>query len=74
MGKRIVRDDGGPAFGDGSPQHGGHQGMNLRDWFAGQALARLYASGPHSCDGKGLASEAYAAADATLSAREGEKG
>jgi len=45
----------GPAF----PSHGGiaEQGMTLRDWFAGQALA-------------GLAEESYEAADAMLAARE----
>lgn len=26
--------EGGPAFAHGSPEHGGHQGMSLRDYFA----------------------------------------
>lgn len=31
--------DGGPAFGYGDHINGGHSGMSLRDWFAGQFLA-----------------------------------
>lgn len=62
--------DGGPAFGSGNPTHGGFPGMSLRDWFAGQALAGLYASGPHDCDQHGMAHDAYLAADAMLAERE----
>lgn len=32
-------DDGGPAFSYGDHINGGHTGMSLRDWFAGQFLA-----------------------------------
>lgn len=30
--------DGGPAFAYGNHEQGGHSGMSLRDWLAGQAL------------------------------------
>ena len=33
------RADGGPAF--PGPIHPGHDGMTLRDWFAGQALVGI---------------------------------
>ncbi len=33
--------DGGPAFAYGNHEQGGAEGMSLRDWFAGQALASL---------------------------------
>ena len=66
------RKDGGPAF--PHETHNGESvplgtGMSLRDWFAGQALAGLYASGPHDCNQHGLAHDAYLAADAMLRAR-----
>jgi hypothetical protein len=67
------QNDGGQAFpcidvvcGDNAL---GSKGMSLRDWFAGQALIGLYASGPHDCDEHGLAHDAYLAADAMLKAR-----
>jgi hypothetical protein len=62
--------DGGPAFGHGDPVHGGSSGMCLRDWFAGQALAGLLASGPHDCEAPGIAHDAYLFADAMIKARE----
>lgn len=34
-------EDGGPAFATGNPEQGGHAGMTLRDYFAGQALTGL---------------------------------
>jgi hypothetical protein len=66
---------GGPAFPiadvpypNGNVQHGWN-GMTLRDWFAGQALAGLTADPDmptfHKC-----AEIAYACADAMLRARE----
>jgi hypothetical protein len=74
--------DGGPAFPqsncvtcraeyqDAPPP----QGMSLRDWFAGQALAGLLVNpAPDSMEAMGAlecAGEAYALADAMLKARE----
>lgn len=52
---------------DGGPFH------SLRDWFAGQALAGLLASGPHDCEPPDYAHDAYVLADAMLAAREGGK-
>lgn len=39
--------DGGPAFPKDNMDWG-HQGMTLRDWFAGQALAGYIAMGTHA--------------------------
>jgi len=73
--------DGGPAFPkplDPYPSDGvGYEGMSLRDWFAGQALAGWLASygdtpkHPATVDGKGdaVAANSYALADAMLAAR-----
>lgn len=41
-------------------------GMTLRDWFAGQALIGIIASGPHDCRIRELTDEAYQYADAML--------
>ena len=72
-------DDGGPAFPvPVTPTRGGGwasckevEGMSLRDWFAGQALAGMFAADtPDSvltADDK--ADQAYHAADAMLAAR-----
>ena len=60
--------DGGPAFPAGNLTHGGHEGMTLRDWFAGQALAGMLI-GEWLSD-KGVATLAYEYADAMLAARE----
>ena len=67
-----MKDDGGPAFphdgrdnGPGNIKGRPHDGMTLRDWFAGQALAGLVQSG---CCARG-ALDAYALADAMLDAR-----
>jgi hypothetical protein len=74
----LKPDDGGPAFsrtgyecanGDWvAPQ----DGMTLRDWFAGQALAGLCASTAHDDAPKAstIADWAYQQADAMLEARE----
>jgi hypothetical protein len=58
-----------PAFpthpdGDG---HSDYAGMELRDWFAGQALASFSANRAPGLD----AAKAYAIADAMLEARKG---
>jgi hypothetical protein len=76
MGKTEL-DDGGPAF----PSHGSmgevaHEGMTIRDWFAGQALCGLIglpaSRSPSSAEF--LAKKAYEAADAILAEREKSNG
>jgi hypothetical protein len=75
-----ARDDGGPAF----PIQGSydtdyeHNGMTLRDWFAGQALAGILGGGfadtiPHDDlnGGRDAAAFAYQYADAMIAARKG---
>lgn len=70
------QNDGGPAFPvadtfhpDGQIQYGTN-GMSLRDWFAGQALAGMLSS-EYRPDGEGAkANWAYELADAMLRARE----
>ncbi len=50
---------------DGAPDE-----MDLRDWFAGQALAALLSAGRDpNCSPKGYAADAYYFADAMLEAR-----
>lgn len=75
--ERAARDDGGPAF----PRrmftaypHGGGQwtiedGMSLRDWFAGQALAGVLANAKVDASNEKLAAASYLMADAMLAAR-----
>lgn len=65
-------EDGGPAFARSAAEHGhgGHyeqDGMSLRDWFAGQALANQYAQ--HEGDPNKVAEWAYHIADAMIAAR-----
>lgn len=65
-----IPDDGGPAF--PSPDTRGYDGvpgMTLRDWFAGQALAGIWACPTVNGDHQDLADEAYKTADAMLAAR-----
>jgi hypothetical protein len=75
-----ARDDGGPAF----PIQGSydtdyeHNGMTLRDWFAGQALAGILGGGfadtiPHDDlnGGRDAAAFAYQYADAMIAERKG---
>lgn len=78
-------DDGGPAFprpmshdGNGSRAEAfsAHEGMSLRDWFAGQALAGMLADPDVGCTPEHahkfvgvVAIEAYQMADAMLAAR-----
>jgi len=71
-------DDGGSAFPLCVPDYHGDRphlqnGMSLRDWFAGQALAAMtaapdYSKGP--CD-QSMAERAYVIADAMIAARKG---
>jgi hypothetical protein len=65
-----TKDDGGPAF-PSQWDDKDNEGMSLRDWFAGQALAGLVRS--EQPDGfpawVGHALDAYALADAMLEAR-----
>ncbi len=65
--------DGGPAF----PAHWNglqpaQQGMTLRDWFAGQALAGQL-SIPTDATAEDFAKSSYAIADAMLAALEKKK-
>ena len=69
------RKDGGPAFPFQLRPTASHDGMTLRDWFAGQALTGLIAGvltnhmdGQRSCDS--FADEAYEFADGMLCSRE----
>jgi hypothetical protein len=73
--------NGGPAFpipdshhANGQVQYGSN-GMSLRDWFAGQALAgalQNYTTSKFGCTEKEVALGAYRYADAMLAAREGQ--
>ena len=70
-------EDGGPAFPTkpGDETIGGdvirYEGMTLRDWFAGQALAGLLAESMHDCGPEGIAHDCYLFADAMIAARKG---
>lgn len=76
-----ARENGGPAFPNDADRYGnsGADGMSLRDWFAGQALAGLLAE-PQPEDGEpelglgrdyaaNVAAAAYRLSDAMLAAR-----
>jgi len=69
--------DGGPAFPVLYGQTNGLDGMSLRDWFAGQALAGLLASGVYSNSGPGfesfIALKSFYVADAMLAAAKAEE-
>lgn len=81
-------DDGGPAFFHGPDPHDPQkatQGLTVRDWFAGQALAGLAGNpgGPYqandwrgwgivNCDVSDIAAECYEMADAMIAARKAE--
>ena len=58
--KQKVIDDGGPAF---------PVGVSMRDYFAGQALAGVFASGNSRVIYKIASDQCYAIADAMLEAR-----
>lgn len=68
--------DGGPAFPAsaivdvfGDVKDDPSQGMTLRDWFAGQALAGFCSADEMASDPHLLAADAYLLADAMLEAR-----
>ena len=68
--------DGGPAF-PRDHRHEGHNGMTLRDWFAGQALQQFVGERDHQVWAhqrfdearQTIAKAAYSIADAMLAAR-----
>lgn len=68
--------DGGPAFpvppyGTGDPRDGmtpSHNGMSLRDWFAGHALAGMMADHEETGSAEEISRAAYSLADAMLRA------
>lgn len=62
--------DGGPAF-PRDHRHDGHNGMTLRDWFAGQIVAGMWACSEITGTSQELAKTAYENADAMLEARKG---
>jgi hypothetical protein len=70
--------NGGPAFpsvgeGFGNPSYSA-PGMTLRDYFAGQALAGMFADRERlSTNAQHFSHDAYLFADAMLAAREGKK-
>ena len=74
--KKLIN-DGGPAFScassmivNGKQATVPAQGMSLRDYFAGQALAGILASANFGSTKDWIGGKAYEAADAMLAARE----
>ena len=68
----AIIDDGGPAYPRG--HNTGSDGMTLRDYFAGQALAGMMANSAiidTFGQGQVISIEAFRAADAMLIARKG---
>ena len=72
----MSKETGGYAFPGGSARQGNparnHEGMTMRDWFAGQALSGYLAAFGHfkNINMDVIASEAYRVADAVLKVRE----
>lgn len=71
--------DNPPAFPMGNPEQGGHDGMTLRDWFAGQALAGLLANQQAtpfgmSANSDSFARRAFHISDAMIAARKKDGG
>jgi hypothetical protein len=62
----MTKETGGPAF-PRDHAHEGHNGMDLRDYFAAKALANKYTQNENMPDK--VAEWAYAVADAMLEAR-----
>lgn len=75
----AIGHNGGPAFPTGTtPGHYSQEGMSLRDWFAGQALAGFIAGYYANTEAAGyglsdMADIAYAQADAMLAARDAKE-
>jgi hypothetical protein len=72
--KTESHDDGGPAFTFCIPDFHGdkphlQEGMSLRDWFAGQALAGMSGDPERTGVFEDYAHDAYKFADAMLAAR-----
>ena len=65
--------DGGPAFPCTDAKGFTSEGMSLRDYFAGQALAGLLACMKTTGSKKEFAMDAYTQADAMLAEREKER-
>ena len=67
----MTKDIDTPAFPMVVPQEWGmiQDGMSLRDWFAGQALAGMLADHTFDVDGPTIAETAYGIANAMLVAR-----
>ena len=65
---KTPSNDGGAAF----PVMYCSEGMTLRDYFAGQALAGILASANFGSMKDWIGGKAYQAADAMISAREGK--
>lgn len=63
----MSSNDGGPAF--PVPWETANNGMSLRDWFAGQAMAAFIRRAVSADDWGRLAPASYEAADAMLAAR-----
>lgn len=74
----MAQNDGGPAFprtpGDLDNLVGPQEGMSLRDWFAGQALATpsIVKTGVSGFSASATARKAYDLADAMLEIRDQE--
>ena len=70
--KTESHNNGGPAFPNvpSDPQYQSwDEGMSLRDWFAGQAIASVSFSTMQRSSIKEIAEHSYALADAMLEAR-----
>lgn len=55
---------------DGEKLWKNHDGMSLRDWFAGQVLSAVYSGLPNGADFTEVAELAFGVADAMLAERE----
>lgn len=65
----MDKQNGGPAFPTEFNSMDYNQGMTLRDWFAGQALAGLLAQTNSAGSAAEFSRQAFVVADAMLKAR-----